>query len=92
MAARHVPQRTCVGCRQVDAKRALTRIVNGPDGITIDPSGKAPGRGAYVHNAASCWNNALSGSLSRALRTKLTEEESKKLSIDMNVIVDDELD
>jgi len=92
MGARHVPQRTCVGCRQVVAKRALIRIVKGPDGITIDPSGKAPGRGAYIHKAASCWNSALSGSLSKALRTKLTEEESNKLSIDMNGIFDDELD
>jgi hypothetical protein len=92
MGARHVPQRTCVGCRQVVAKRALIRIVKGPDGITIDPSGKAPGRGAYIHKAASCWNSARSGSLSKALRTKLTEEESNKLSIDMNGIFDDELD
>ena len=92
MAARHIPQRTCVGCRQVVAKRTLTRIVKGQDGIKIDPSGKAPGRGAYVHNVASCWNSALSGSLSKALRTKLTEEESRELSIVMNRLLDDELD
>lgn len=92
MAGKHIPQRTCVGCRRVAAKRALVRIVKGPDGIAIDPSGKAPGRGAYVHKAASCWNSALSGSLAKALRTNLTEEESNKLSIDMNGMLDDELD
>lgn len=81
---RHVPQRTCVGCREVLAKRGLTRVVRGPNGVALDPSGKAPGRGAYVHELRSCWDKALKGSLSKALRTELTEKELEELSAYVN--------
>jgi hypothetical protein len=60
------------------------RVVRGPEGVSIDPTGKAPGRGAYVHEKRSCWERALKGSLSRALRTELTDEELEKLSAYVN--------
>jgi predicted RNA-binding protein YlxR (DUF448 family) len=81
---RHVPQRTCVGCREVLAKRGLIRVVRGPNGVALDPSGKAPGRGAYVHELRSCWERALKGSLSKALRTELTDKELEELSAYVN--------
>ena len=81
---RHVPQRTCVGCRQVIEKRGLIRVVRGPEGVAIDPSGKAPGRGAYVHEQRTCWDRALKGSLSKALRTGLTDKELEELSAYVN--------
>ena len=81
---RHVPQRTCVGCREVLAKRSLTRVVRGPEGVAIDPSGKAPGRGAYVHEQRSCWDSALKGALSKALRIELTDKELEELSAYVN--------
>ena len=77
---RRVPHRTCVGCRTVNAKRALTRVVRGPEGVRPDPTGKADGRGAYIHNRRSCWERALTGdTLERALRTTLTEAERESL-------------
>jgi predicted RNA-binding protein YlxR (DUF448 family) len=81
---RHVPQRTCVGCREVIEKRGLTRVVRSPEGVLIDPSGKAPGRGAYVHEQRTCWDRALKGSLSKALRTELTDKELEDLSAYVN--------
>ena len=46
----HEPVRTCVACRQEAGKGALIRLVRGPDGsAATDPSGRAPGRGAYLH-------------------------------------------
>ena len=72
---RHIPQRTCVGCRETLAKQTLTRIVRTPDGIQIDLTGKLSGRGAYLHNRISCWEKALKGALANALRTKMTTEE-----------------
>ena len=67
---KHIPQRTCIGCREVQAKRQLVRVVRQADGhIRIDPSGKAPGRGAYVHTLATCWQQALNGGrLTHALK------------------------
>lgn len=46
---RPVPQRTCIGCRQVRPKRELVRLVVGTDGqVVVDPTGKRSGRGAYI--------------------------------------------
>ena len=58
--ARHVPQRTCIVCRQVRPKRELIRVVRTPDGhIALDPTGKKSGRGAYLCARRSCWEPAL---------------------------------
>jgi predicted RNA-binding protein YlxR (DUF448 family) len=76
---RHVPQRTCVGCRQVLPKRSMTRIVRTPEGVRIDPTGKAPGRGAYLHNQRSCWEVGLRGALAKALRSELTMADREYL-------------
>ena len=87
---RHVPQRTCVGCRETQAKRELVRVVRGPNGVEIDPSGKAPGRGAYVHEQRSCWEKALTGSLARALRTDLDAHSLQALEEHMNNLSDEQ--
>jgi predicted RNA-binding protein YlxR (DUF448 family) len=73
-----IPQRTCVACRQTNAKRQLTRVVRGGDGsVTIDPSGKRSGRGAYLCSTAECWDAGLKrGVLSRALKMDALPEES----------------
>ena len=74
---RHVPQRTCVACRQTSAKRQLVRIVRAPDGtVTIDPGGKQSGRGAYLCESADCWHAGLKrGVLPRALKIEAISEE-----------------
>jgi predicted RNA-binding protein YlxR (DUF448 family) len=69
---RHIPQRTCIGCRQVLPKRALIRLIRTPEGIRIDTTGKLAGRGAYLHNNKSCWESGMKNSLAHALRTELT--------------------
>ena len=45
----------------------------------MDPTGKLAGRGAYVHNTRSCWEQALKGPVSRALRTELSDEDRQRL-------------
>lgn len=77
---KHVPQRTCVGCREVNTKRELVRIVRTPDGVMIDSSGKLSGRGAYLHRQASCWQRGLKGALARALKTEFTESDQERLN------------
>lgn len=77
---KHVPQRTCVGCRTVQAKRSLTRIVRTPAGVFIDPKGNMAGRGAYLHDLRACWDQGLKTSLARALKTELTEEDRQRLA------------
>jgi uncharacterized protein len=75
---RHVPQRTCVACRQTSAKRQLVRIVRTPDGsILVDPTGKLSGRGAYLCDSPACWQAALKprGALARALKVETIPED-----------------
>ena len=76
---KHVPQRTCVGCRQVLAKRTLIRVVRTADGVRVDPTGKAAGRGAYLHNLRSCWERGLKGALAHALKTELSGQDREIL-------------
>lgn len=49
MKQKKVPLRQCVVTRNQYPKKDLLRIVRSKDGIVhIDPSGKLPGRGAYI--------------------------------------------
>ena len=76
---KHIPQRTCVGCRTVLAKRSLVRVVRTADGVRVDPTGKLAGRGAYLHDRRSCWERGLKGALANALKTELTRADREHL-------------
>jgi predicted RNA-binding protein YlxR (DUF448 family) len=67
---KHVPQRTCIACRKVDAKRGLRRLVREQDNrVAIDPTGKRAGRGAYLCAERGCWEVALKRAvIERALK------------------------
>lgn len=73
MKSRKTPIRTCVSCRQAAEKAELLRIVRVPDGaVLLDPSGKSPGRGAYLCGAKECLAKALKEKrLARALRCEV---------------------
>lgn len=73
---KHVPQRTCVVCRETGAKRALTRVVRTGEGaIEVDPTGRKNGRGAYLCDKKECWEKATTTSiLAKALRTIPSQE------------------
>ena len=77
---KHLPQRTCVGCRESLAKRSLIRIVRTAQGVQVDPTGKLAGRGAYLHERSSCWERGLKGPLAHALKTELTQTERAQLN------------
>lgn len=83
---KHVPQRTCVGCRTVMAKRQLVRIVRTADGVLVDPTGKLAGRGAYLHDKRSCWENGLKGSLANALKVALSPADRLHLETFMSTL------
>jgi uncharacterized protein len=78
---KHIPQRTCIACRQIRDKKYLIRLVRAESGaVEIDASAKKPGRGAYLCPKRDCWNAALrSKHLEYALRTKLSDENLQAL-------------
>ena len=80
-----IPQRQCMGCRERKAKRELIRVVRGTDGnVSLDFSGKAPGRGAYICPNAECLKKALrSKALDRSLEVTIPQEVIDRLEKEM---------
>ena len=87
---KHIPQRTCVGCRETLPKRVLIRLVRRPEGVQVDPTGKLAGRGAYLHDRRSCWEYGLKGALGRALKVTLSPEDLATLGQFMQSLPDEE--
>lgn len=83
---KHIPQRTCVGCRNVLSKRQMVRIVRTSEGIRIDPTGKLAGRGAYLHDQRDCWVRGMKGALAHALKAELTAEDRAQIENFMNTL------
>ena len=83
---RKIPQRQCVGCREMKEKKALLRIVRTPEGqILLDGTGKKSGRGAYVCPNAGCIEKAFqSKSLERALQVKVSPETKEALLAELS--------
>lgn len=83
---KHVPQRTCVGCRETLPKRTLVRVVRTPEGLRVDPTGKVPGRGAYLHDRRSCWERGLKGPLAHALKVEISDQDRETLRTFMETL------
>ena len=85
---RKIPQRQCVGCREMRDKKALLRIVKTPEGaILLDTTGKKSGRGAYVCPDPECLKKARkSRALERALETAIPAEIYDALEGQMGVL------
>lgn len=79
---RKQPQRMCVGCREMKPKKELLRVVKSPEGeIALDPTGKKPGRGAYLCLDPECLKKARKQkSLSRALDASIDEAVYEELT------------
>ena len=71
-----IPQRTCMACQEKKDKRDLVRIVRSPEGeISVDLTGKKPGRGDYICPNLECLNKVIkSKRLERSLETAISQE------------------
>lgn len=71
-----IPQRTCMGCNEKKDKKDLIRIVKDSNqNISIDTTGKANGRGAYICNNINCLEKVMkSKRLERVLEINISEE------------------
>ena len=76
MKPRKVPLRRCSGCGESKPKRELVRVVRAQDGtVSLDLTGKKPGRGAYVCPRAACLAKARKAKrIERALEVSIPEE------------------
>ena len=80
-----IPQRQCVGCREMKEKRALVRVVKSPEGeVSLDFGGRKPGRGAYVCPSADCLKKARkTRALERAFAAPIPPEVYDALEQEM---------
>ncbi len=87
MKKKKIPLRKCTGCGEMKEKRELIRVVKAPDvksddgsvisdgGISLDLTGKKPGRGAYVCKNPECFEKARKARrFERSLSCKIPEE------------------
>lgn len=83
MRPKKTPLRMCAGCGEMKPKKELARVVRAPlkEGqdtppeISLDLTGKKPGRGAYLCRDAQCLKLARkSRRLERAFSCRIPEE------------------
>lgn len=82
-----IAQRACVGCRKVQHKQEMIRIVRTPEGIiNVDLTGKAPGRGAYLCRKPECLKIALKRrQLDRAFKTKVPADIYNRINDELGI-------
>ncbi|WP_343209005.1 RNase P modulator RnpM [Anaerolentibacter hominis] len=88
MGVKKVPQRQCLGCREMKSKRDLIRVIRTPEQeIMIDATGKKNGRGAYLCNDYQCFEKARkSKALERSLKTEIPDEVYDALEKELKAI------
>ena len=80
-----IPQRKCVGCGERFDKSDLWRIVKSPEGeVSLDKTGKAAGRGAYICHSVACLKKAIKAHrLESNLECAIPEEVYAALEAEM---------
>lgn len=81
MKTKKIPQRLCLGCQEMKPKKELIRVVKDKDeNISVDLTGKAAGRGAYICKSVECFEKAAKAKrLERAFGTKISEDIYNRL-------------
>ena len=81
MQNKKVPLRKCTGCGEMKPKKELVRVVKTPEGeISLDPTGKMNGRGAYLCKDPQCLRKAQkSKRIEKALSCTVPDEIYNKL-------------
>lgn len=81
-----VPARKCIGCGESKEKREFVRIVRTKDGeISVDPTGKKNGRGAYICKSTECLKKVKkSKGLERSFKMAIPESVYEMLEKEMS--------
>ncbi len=88
---RKIPMRMCTGCGEMKPKKELVRVVKAPEKldeagrplpqeISLDLTGKKPGRGAYLCRNPECLKKARKARrLERAFSCKIEDEVYQRM-------------
>ncbi len=93
MTAKKIPMRKCLGCGEMFPKKELVRVVKTKTGeidgketyiISLDKTGKAAGRGAYICKKAECLAMAVKAKrLQRAFECQIPDEVFEKMTAEI---------
>lgn len=91
-----VPLRKCTGCGEMKEKRELIRVVKAPEKkdengnvvsggeISLDLTGRKPGRGAYICKNTDCFEKARKARrFERSLSCKIPEDVYEQMSAEL---------
>ena len=86
MQAKRVPLRKCTGCGEMKPKKELVRVVRSPEGeVSLDLTGKAAGRGAYICHDVRCLKKARkSRRIDRSLSCTVPEEVYDRMESELS--------
>ena len=85
MQTKKIPMRMCTGCGEMKPKRELVRVGKNSEGeISLDLTGKAQGRGAYVCRSIDCLKKARkSRRIERSFKCRIPDELYDKMETEM---------
>lgn len=80
-----IPMRKCTGCNEMKPKKELVRVVRSPEGeVSLDLTGKKPGRGAYVCRSSGCLAKAIKAKrFEKAFSCEIPSEVYQKMEEEM---------
>ncbi|TFD76466.1 YlxR family protein [Cryobacterium fucosi] len=82
------PVRTCIGCRSRAPRSSLLRVVARESELVVDETATLPGRGAWLHPTAACFQDAQRRhAFGRALRVTRSLD-AKQLENRLNWLMD----
>ncbi len=86
--SKKVPERQCVGCREMKGKNELLRLVKTKEGeVVLDGSGKMNGRGAYLCPNGECLKKAIKArGLERSLKAAVPKDVIGELEKEMGKV------
>ena len=86
MQKKKIPMRKCMGCGEMFPKKELVRVVKSPLGeISLDTTGKKPGRGAYICPCAECLIKAKKARrLEKAFSCQIPDEVYAAMEEELN--------
>lgn len=93
MTTKKIPMRKCLGCGEMFPKKELVRVVKTRTGeengvetytVSLDKTGKASGRGAYICKKVRCLEIAAKAKrFQRALECQIPEEVFTKMAAEI---------
>lgn len=85
MKIKKTPMRRCAGCGESKEKKDLIRIAGYENNISIDPTGRAKGRGVYLCRDSACFEKAYKRkALGRSLGMDISKEQYEAIFEDLS--------